>query len=322
MNTGVKILIKIIGLSVVAAIMDAVGLPDFVMVPIIVSGIFYLFMRLETVLKYVLPAGIVIGIFDLAESFGSGDIETIISGLAIIGLILYYVKIPKKSSEERKRLREARKEAKRVQKPQITQDKIEHYRNSGLTDNEIQFFRDTMAELKTQIVAWERNVNKSPKLKAIDLRTDALKGAKALFKELVKEPKRLTQASDFVHKHVPTMLELTNKFIEIEQHDLKDSDTYAVLQKSTEGIEIMGKAISRDYLDFVKNDLEDMDYTIQLAKKNLNMDNDSEEETKSEMDTVASLTGVSFDTPAEDLTIPDLTAFRSNEQEKNKEKVN
>ena len=43
-----------------------------------------------------------------------------------------------------------------------------------------------------QIIQLQENMNRSTKLRAIDLRNDTTKVSKALFKELVKEPKSYT----------------------------------------------------------------------------------------------------------------------------------
>lgn len=76
--------------------------------------------------------------------------------------------------------------------PYLTKDKEAHYRELGLSPQEIDFFRSTMSTAKKQIIQLQENMNRSTKLRAIDLRNDTTKVSKALFKELVKEPKSYT----------------------------------------------------------------------------------------------------------------------------------
>ena len=52
---------------------------------------------------------------------------------------------------------------------------------------------------KNEINQLQMNMQQTAKLKAIDLRHDPVKAAKALFKELVKEPNRLHEASQFLY---------------------------------------------------------------------------------------------------------------------------
>ena len=74
---------------------------------------------------------------------------------------------------------------------------------------------------KNEINQLQMNMQQTAKLKAIDLRHDPVKAAKALFKELVKEPNRLHEASQFLYTHLPNLVDLTNKYNEINDHEIK-----------------------------------------------------------------------------------------------------
>ena len=75
-----------------------------------------------------------------------------------------------------------------------------------------------------QIIQLQENMNRSTKLRAIDLRNDTTKVSKALFKELVKEPKKLHLANHFLYTHLPNIVDLTSKHLEIEQHEVKQTN--------------------------------------------------------------------------------------------------
>lgn len=156
--------------------------------------------------------------------------------------------------------------------PKLTKDKDSHYRESGMTDQEIAFFRQTMAETKEHINTLEKNMNQVAKLKAINLRYDTLKASKAMFKEMVKEPQKLHQADRFLYNHLPNMVELTNKYIEINDHELKNKNTYDVLNQSAIAIEEVSQLIVNDYATFVADDLDDIDVEISIAQQNIERD--------------------------------------------------
>lgn len=111
------------------------------------------------------------------------------------------------------------------------------------------------------------------KLKAIDLRHEPVKAAKGLFKELVKEPTRLHDASQFLYTHLPNLVDLTNKYIEINEHEIKNKQTYQKLEESTQIIDQLASLVAKDYQDFVSEDLEDIDVEISVAKQSLKRDN-------------------------------------------------
>ncbi|MGX7136294.1 5-bromo-4-chloroindolyl phosphate hydrolysis family protein [Enterococcus silesiacus] len=161
------------------------------------------------------------------------------------------------------------------QLPNLTKTKEEHYANLGMTDQEINFFRDTMNITKKQIVQLQENMSASTKLRAIDLRNDTLRVSKALFKELVKEPKKLHLANHFLYTHLPNLVDLTSKYLEIDDHEIKNKQTYEKLEESAQIIDQVSKLIKKDYEQFVSDDLEDLDLEINVAKNSLKRDNEN-----------------------------------------------
>lgn len=162
--------------------------------------------------------------------------------------------------------------------PDLSKELEAHYEESGMTPNEITFFRQTMNQTKTEISQLQQNMQQTAKLKSIDLRHDTVKAAKALFKELVKEPHRLHEASQFLYTHLPNLIDLTNKYIEINDHEIKNKQTYAKLEESAVIIDQLASLISQDYQKFVSDDLDDLDVELSIAKQSLKRDNELERE--------------------------------------------
>lgn len=158
-----------------------------------------------------------------------------------------------------------------------TAEKEAHYKEQGMTDQEITFFRDTMKTAKKQILEIEKNTTKSAKLKAIDLRNNTLRAAKAIFKELVKEPRKLHQANEFLYNHLPNLKNLTERYLEIDSHEIKNKQTYETLDKSAAAIDELSKLIVSDYTDLTADDLEDMEVEISIAQQSI-------ERTKTKLD--------------------------------------
>ena len=162
--------------------------------------------------------------------------------------------------------------------PDLSKELEAHYEESGMTPSEITFFRQTMNQTKTEISQLQQNMQQTAKLKSIDLRHDTVKAAKALFKELVKEPHRLHEASQFLYTHLPNLIDLTNKYIEINAHEIKNKQTYAKLEESAVIIDQLASLIAQDYQKFVSDDLDDLDVELSIAKQSLKRDNELERE--------------------------------------------
>lgn len=93
-------------------------------------------------------------------------------------------------------------------------------------------------------------------------------------RELVKDPKRLPEASQFLYTHLPNIVDLTDNYVEINGHEVKSKEVYGKLEESAQIIDQMADLIVKDYQQFVAEDLEDMDVEISIAKKNLDQDSD------------------------------------------------
>lgn len=188
-----------------------------------------------------------------------------ISIALIVALVLFLVFLFRGNAKD--------KQETNTQLPSLTKTKEMHYEKLGMSQQEIIFFRDTMNITKQQILQLQENMNASTKLRAIDLRNDTLKVSKALFKELVKEPKKMHLANHFLYTHLPNLVDLTSKYVEIDAHEIKNKQTYEKLEESAQIIDQVSKLIKKDYEQFVSDDLDDLDIEISVAKNSLEREN-------------------------------------------------
>lgn len=162
---------------------------------------------------------------------------------------------------------------KKLKLPKLTKEKLIYYQDKGMSDEEIDFFRETMAEAKEQIDCLEKNMNQLAKLKAINIRNNTVRTARIYFKAIVKEPDRLHQANKFLYTYLPNIVELTTKHVEINEHEIKNKQTYELMDESAKMIDEMSKLILADYQDFLTIDLEELEVEISVAKQSLSRDN-------------------------------------------------
>lgn len=223
---------------------------------------------------------IVLLILFMLRSTIPGSTNFILICLLIAGLLVV-INIPTKEQKTKKK-------GKKNKLPDLNVEKEKHYHDLGMSDQEIAFFRETMATAREQIIQLEKNMNSTAKLKAINLRNDTVRAAKAMFKEMVRDPQKLHQADRFLYTHLPNLLDLTAKYNEINQHEIKSKETYTKLAQSAEVIEEVSQLIVADYQKFVADDLEDMDVEISIAKQSLTRDNSSVDDNFSEETTIFS----------------------------------
>ena len=165
-------------------------------------------------------------------SFFEGDFgDYIVFLMLAVGFWLIYRGIKGRKVQPQKEL------------PFLTKEKEAYYKKMDMSEREIELFRETMNLSKQQVLRLQQNIQKNAKLKAIDLRHETLKAAKALFKELVKDPKRLPEASQFLYTHLPNIVDLTDNYVEINGHEVKSKEVYGKLEESAQIIDQMADLI-------------------------------------------------------------------------------
>nr|WP_319219134.1 5-bromo-4-chloroindolyl phosphate hydrolysis family protein [uncultured Trichococcus sp.] len=190
-------------------------------------------------------------------------------GLTIgLGVFLYYVQNGGRMQGSRKTQKQ------RGTLGKVSPEKEAFYHSKGLTKEQIAYFRNTMDQAKTTIQDIEANLQQRSKLKAIAARNDTVDILKDFFKNIVNQPNRLHEVDKFLYTNLPSLKELTEKYITIDGHVSKTKETYTALDKCAKTIDDMCRHIGEDYVRFMSNDIEDMDIELELAKQVLKRDNE------------------------------------------------
>lgn len=156
--------------------------------------------------------------------------------------------------------------------PRLNKEKEEFYSSKGLSKEDIDYFRRTMFQAQQQILTIEENMQRSGKLRAIEHRNNTVSLAKELFKNITQEPNRLHDVDKFLYVHLPSLADLSEKYVEIEGHKAKSKTTYDILEKSANTIDKMCELIAEDYVKFKEDDIQDMSVEVELAKRTFNKD--------------------------------------------------
>lgn len=153
--------------------------------------------------------------------------------------------------------------------PPISPDMAAHYSEAGLSENEINLFRDTMDQAADQIHDFEAIADRVPKIKAIALNADLLDIMHAYFKAIVQTPKKLGAASHFIYEQLPNLLRIAQKYETISHHEVKTQDTYDVLTTAANTLADLANTIKDGYAEFVESDIDDLEADLNLAKQQI-----------------------------------------------------
>lgn len=144
-----------------------------------------------------------------------------------------------------------------------------HYEAAGLSDSEVSVFRETMANASKSVHQVESNVKGAVELQDIMAEFDAMNVMRAYFRAIVDQPKRMNEAAPFLYEQLPTLADLTHSYAVIQHHEVKTEDTYLVLSQAKTALEKLCRTIRDEYTAFVKQDLENLDATVELTRRQL-----------------------------------------------------
>lgn len=158
-------------------------------------------------------------------------------------------------------------------------DMMSHYRDAGLSPQEIENFRSQMAQTVEQIKRIEVNFQAAAKLRAIEVRYNVVKVSQNYFRDIVEEPNRQLQASTFLISLLPQLDDLLIKYNEINSHVAKNKQTYLILERSAQSIELLSQKIVDNYIDFHASTYQDLEDGIKLADRTLKRHQNSKDST-------------------------------------------
>lgn len=166
--------------------------------------------------------------------------------------------------------------------PPLSPSKRAFYEEQGLDENDIVFFRRQMAKTKEQVIALEKTTRRSTKLKAVMTRYDLFPILKDYFNEITMAPKRLYEVEALLYSYIPSLLEISEKYLDIEKHVSKSKETFQTMTDSIETVEALCASVQRSYREFMSDDIDDITIDLQLAKERLEQDKQLLEMSKEE----------------------------------------
>lgn len=232
--------------------------------------------QLKAILFFIATILISTVLFGLILGFGVGIIERLHIGeffiFLYVMLCIAVLLIITAFSIRRliRKLKQPLVTAKNVSKlPPVSKEREAHYKSRGLSDEDIVFFRETMNKAKSQILVLEDNFRHSVELRKIAVDTSVISISQTLFKEIVKAPERLSDVDEFLYVNLPSVMDLTTKYLQIDEHQAKSDSAIEIMRKSLPVIHDMCEQIIEDYVNFMEDDIKDMSQEVELAKRRL-----------------------------------------------------
>ncbi|MCI3870965.1 5-bromo-4-chloroindolyl phosphate hydrolysis family protein [Lactococcus petauri] len=143
-------------------------------------------------------------------------------------------------------------------------ENIQRYQEAGLSESDIEIFRDTLADAKENIEKWEVNTKKNDELQVVESVTGGLEASKLLFKHIVQNPTQLTKQNDFLYKDLPNMVKLTEKYLEMQKQSVKSDEVSRDMDETLLLIKTLATNISKNYHEVLMDDVNVIKHEVKF----------------------------------------------------------
>ncbi|MEH7494229.1 5-bromo-4-chloroindolyl phosphate hydrolysis family protein [Neobacillus niacini] len=142
-----------------------------------------------------------------------------------------------------------------------------------LTRKEYRYIKKNLDEAKQKINKLNKSLFSIRDLPTIKQRIDVLRITKKIQSMTHTEPKRFYKAEKFYFSHLDSVVELTEKYRFLSQQPKKSHEIDVSLYETRQTLTDLTKALEEDLYHVVSDDLDSLNFEIDVAKhsiKNLN----------------------------------------------------
>jgi 5-bromo-4-chloroindolyl phosphate hydrolysis protein len=143
-----------------------------------------------------------------------------------------------------------------------------------LTRKEYRYIKKNLDEAKHKINKLNKSLFSVRDLPTIKQRIDVLRITKKIHSMTQTEPKRFYKAEKFYFSHLDSVVELTEKYRFLSQQPKKSHEIDVSLYETRQTLTDLTKALEEDLYYVVSDDLDSLNFEIDVAKHSIKKLND------------------------------------------------
>ncbi|CAH2714165.1 hypothetical protein BACCIP111895_01319 [Neobacillus rhizosphaerae] len=144
-----------------------------------------------------------------------------------------------------------------------------------LSRKEYRYIKKNLVEAKQKINRLNKNLFTIRDLASVKQRLDILRITKKIHKMTTKEPKRFYQAEQFYFSHLDSVVELTEKYNFLSSQPKQNTEMGQSLIETRRTINELSKVLEEDLYHVISNDIDTLNFEIDVAKHTINKQKDS-----------------------------------------------
>ena len=144
-----------------------------------------------------------------------------------------------------------------------------------LTRKEYRYIKKNLDEAKQKINRLNKSLFSIRDLPTLKQRLDVLRITRKIHSMTKTEPKRFYKAEKFYFSHLDSVVELTEKYRFLSQQPKKSHEIDVSLYETRQTLTDLTKALEQDLYYVVSDDVDSLNFEIDVAKHSINKLNDT-----------------------------------------------
>lgn len=142
-------------------------------------------------------------------------------------------------------------------------------KKQGLTRREYRYIKGNLDEARGKVTRLHRSLLSIRHLPSVKQRVELIKVSRKIYSLTKKEPKRFYQAEEFYFSHLDSAVELAEKYVFLSKQPKKTPELDQSLHEALWTLEKLNKTVEEDLYKVISNDIEKLDFEIDVAKYTL-----------------------------------------------------
>jgi 5-bromo-4-chloroindolyl phosphate hydrolysis protein len=148
-------------------------------------------------------------------------------------------------------------------------------KKNQLSRKEYKYILKNLDEAKLKIKRLNRSAFQIREIPSIKQRFDVVMVTRKIYNLTKKEPKRFYKAEQFYFSHLDSVVELTEKYALLSSSPKKSFEMEQSLNETRNTLNKLAKEVEKDLYEMLSDDIDDMNFEVDVAKKSIKTLDDS-----------------------------------------------
>ncbi|KMY48444.1 5-bromo-4-chloroindolyl phosphate hydrolysis family protein [Peribacillus loiseleuriae] len=139
----------------------------------------------------------------------------------------------------------------------------------GLSRKEYRYIQGNVKEAKSKVFRACKALLSIRHIPSLKERIELVRMIRKIYSLTKKEPKRFYQAEQFYFSHLDSTLELAEKYVFLAAQPKKNKELDLSLIETRRTLEKLTKTVEEDLYEVISNDIQELDFEIDVAKQTI-----------------------------------------------------